>query len=61
MNRLIIAISIVTVLTSCNSTNKKVKMDEQKNETISKVSTNDTIPKVTGIGGIFFFPTILMK
>lgn len=31
------------------------KMEEQKNETTNTVSTNDTTPKVTGIGGIFFF------
>lgn len=30
-------------------------MEEQKNETASTGSTNDTTPKVTGIGGIFFF------
>ena len=30
-------------------------MEEQKNETINTPSTNGTIPKVTGIGGIFFF------
>ncbi|HEY0429399.1 MAG TPA: VOC family protein [Pyrinomonadaceae bacterium] len=30
-------------------------MEEQKNETTDTVSTNDTTPKVTGIGGIFFF------
>lgn len=30
-------------------------MEEQKNETTDAVSTNDTTPKVTGIGGIFFF------
>ena len=30
-------------------------MEEQKNETTSAVSTDDTTPKVTGIGGIFFF------
>jgi len=30
-------------------------MKEQKNETTNTVSTNDTTPKVTGIGGIFFF------
>jgi predicted enzyme related to lactoylglutathione lyase len=56
MNSLILTISIATILTSCHSTNKKThKMEEQKNETISTVSTNDTTPKVTGIGGIFFF------
>ena len=30
-------------------------MQEQKNETVNPVSNNDTTPKVTGIGGIFFF------
>ena len=30
-------------------------MEEQKNETTNTPSTNDTTPKVTGIGGIFFF------
>ncbi len=30
-------------------------MKEQNSETTDTVSTNDTTPKVTGIGGIFFF------
>ena len=30
-------------------------MEEQKNEAANTPSTNDTTPKVTGIGGIFFF------
>jgi len=30
-------------------------MDEQKNETTNNVSTNDTTPMITGIGGIFFY------
>lgn len=30
-------------------------MEEHKNETIVTPSGNDTTPKVTGIGGIFFF------
>jgi predicted enzyme related to lactoylglutathione lyase len=30
-------------------------MEKQKNETTKKSSTNDATPKVTGIGGIFFF------
>ncbi len=56
MNRLIIAISIVTVLTDCNSTNKKSnKMEDLKNETKNNPTANDTTPMVTGIGGIFFF------
>jgi predicted enzyme related to lactoylglutathione lyase len=56
MNRLIITISIVTILASCSSTNKGTnKMEEQKNETTNTGSANDTTPKVTGIGGIFFY------
>ena len=30
-------------------------MEEQKNESTNTASINDTTPKVTGIGGIFFF------
>lgn len=30
-------------------------MDQQKNEAAKTASTKDTTPKVTGIGGIFFF------
>jgi len=30
-------------------------MEEQRNETTNTVSTNNTTPRVTGIGGIFFF------
>ena len=30
-------------------------MKEQKNETTDSASTSDNTPKVTGIGGIFFF------
>lgn len=53
MNKLII-IALVTALTGCNTANKKTtKMEEQKNETTS--SANETTPKVTGVGGIFFF------
>ena len=55
MIRLIMTISIVTVLTSCNSTNKTKKMEEQKMKTTNTLSNNDTTPKVTGIGGIFFY------
>ena len=58
MNRLILIISIPIVIgiifISCSQTskiNKKTnKMDKQKNEV-----TNTTTPKVTGIGGIFFY------
>ncbi|GAB4018115.1 VOC family protein [Spirosoma migulaei] len=30
-------------------------MEDQKNESTKSAPTNDTTPKVTGIGGIFFF------
>jgi predicted enzyme related to lactoylglutathione lyase len=56
MIRLIVSISIAGVLTICNATSKKTKnMEEQKNEAANAASSKDTIPKVTGIGGIFFY------
>lgn len=59
MNRLILTISIAIIFISCNQTsktNKKInKMDKQKNEATNTASTKDTTPKVTGIGGIFFY------
>jgi predicted enzyme related to lactoylglutathione lyase len=61
MIRILITILIVTIITSCSSTNKKTekmegkKMEEQKSETPNPHITNDTVPKVTGIGGIFFY------
>ena len=55
MNRLIITISIVTLLASCDSTTKKTNnMEDKKNQTDNSNSPVDTTPKVTGIGGIFF-------
>ncbi len=51
-----ICLLTLTLLTECNPINKKTtKMEDQKNETANSPSTNDTTPKVTGIGGIFFF------
>lgn len=54
-----IAIGIgIMILTSCNTIHKKTnKMEEQKNETANTTSSsgNDTTPKVTGVGGIFFY------
>jgi len=57
MNKLIIiSILIITVLTSCNTSTKKENNMENKNgqTNISEIPS-DTNPKVTGIGGIFFF------
>jgi predicted enzyme related to lactoylglutathione lyase len=56
MNRLLLTISIVAILTACIPTNKRAKkMEELKNETTNAGSIKDTTPKVTGIGGIFFY------
>ena len=59
MNRLILTISIAIIFISCiqtSKTNKETnKMDKQKNEATNTDSTKDTTPKVTGIGGIFFY------
>ena len=50
-------ISLVTLLASIDSTTKKTNnMEDQKNQTDNSVSpVETTTPKVTGIGGIFFF------
>ena len=56
MNKLIITLSTVTLLASCDSTTKRTyNIIDNKNQ-MDKTSTQlDTTPKVTGIGGIFFF------
>jgi predicted enzyme related to lactoylglutathione lyase len=62
MIRLIITIAIVTIFAGCRSTNKKTKkMEEPKNEAVNTPSTKDTTPRVTGIGGIFFFSDNLQE
>ena len=56
MKKLIITISILTTLTSCDlTTNKSKNMAEQKIQSDESLSQHDTTPKVTGLGGIFFF------
>ena len=56
MNNLIITIFIVTLLASCDSTIKKANnMEDEKEQTDNSTSPADTAPKVTGIGGIFFY------
>ena len=57
MKRLLTIISLVTLLASCDSTTKKTNnMEDNKNQTDNSTSPVDTAtPKVTGIGGIFFF------
>jgi predicted enzyme related to lactoylglutathione lyase len=56
MNKIIITILILTALTNCDSTkNKSKNMEEQRNQSDKKLLQQDITPKVTGIGGIFFF------
>jgi len=56
MNKLILTISISILIVSCNSktekTNDMAKNNEQTEKPASKV---DNTPKVTGVGGIFFY------
>ncbi|HEY5691515.1 MAG TPA: VOC family protein [Cyclobacteriaceae bacterium] len=56
MKKLIITISILATLSSCDLTTTKSKnMAEQKKKSSELLSQQNTTPKVTGIGGIFFF------
>ena len=59
MKRLILTISVATIFIGCNRTSETSKksdnMDKQKKEAINTASVKDTTPKVTGIGGIFFY------
>lgn len=57
----IFPIFISSILIGCNSNNEEKSndktsenMEEKKNESTSSI-TKDTTPKVTGVGGIFFF------
>jgi len=55
MIRLIITISIAAAVASCSPANKMTKnMEDQTKETTS-AKADDATPKVTGVGGIFFF------
>ncbi|MEE9364517.1 MAG: VOC family protein [Cellulophaga sp.] len=56
MNKLTLTISIALILLSCNSKTKKTNdMADKKEQTNKSTSPVDTMPKVTGIGGIFFY------
>lgn len=53
---LTIVIAIALFFGCCNSINKKSKeKEDMANKKTNGTSLNDTTPKVTGIGGIFFF------
>src|SRR3982751_2902523 len=56
MKRLSTSILLAMVLVSCDLTTKKTNnMADQKKQTPELTSSSDTTPRVTGIGGIFFF------
>ena len=56
MSQTIITLSVVILLVSCNSkTEKTTDMSEKKDQTEKPVSKVDNTPKVTGVGGIFFY------
>ena len=53
--KVLILILLVIVIASCNSKSKNNNMDNKsKKSEETKKAINDTTPKVTGIGGIFF-------
>ena len=47
--------SSVEIFTSFNTTNNESGMEELSNKMENPISSNENTPKVTGIGGIFFF------
>lgn len=56
MKKITILISLLALSVGCKPTIKKANtMEDQNKQTNDTTSVNDTTPKVTGIGGIFFF------
>jgi predicted enzyme related to lactoylglutathione lyase len=56
MKKIIFALTIIATIISCDlNSNKSKIMEEQKNQSDKKLPQEDTTPKVTGIGGVFFF------
>jgi predicted enzyme related to lactoylglutathione lyase len=56
MKRILTIIVLVTVLASIVSATKRTNnMEDKINQTDNSTSPADTTPKVTGIGGIFFY------
>jgi predicted enzyme related to lactoylglutathione lyase len=56
MKNLLTVISLAALLAGWYPTTKKSNpMEDQKNQTDRSTSPADTTPKVTGIGGIFFY------
>ncbi len=56
MNKTILTLSVAILLVSCNSKTEKTNdMTEKKDQTEKPASKVDSTPKVTGVGGIFFY------
>lgn len=56
MKRFLSLFSLLAVIISCNTTIKNQNhMEDTTNNSEKSASAKDTTPKVTGIGGIFFF------
>lgn len=56
MNKLIIIITVATMFTACKATQKHATdMGTKTTDAAGKEAVNDTTPRVTGVGGIFFF------
>jgi predicted enzyme related to lactoylglutathione lyase len=55
MKRLLTIISLVTIFAGCSTTKKTNNMEDPKDQTHHSTTPADTTPKVTGIGGIFFY------
>ena len=53
MKKLISLLCISTLLICCNR--NSITMEVQQNPEEKNISSNELVPKVTGIGGIFFF------
>jgi len=59
MMKLILLLCISTLLICCNR--NTITMEEQKSKDAKNISSDAQVPKVTGIGGIFFFSEDLQK
>ena len=56
MHKPLLTLILATALLSCNNETQKANvMEEPEGQPGNTASANDTTPKVTGIGGIFFF------
>jgi predicted enzyme related to lactoylglutathione lyase len=51
----LLILSLVALLASCHSTTQKTKPMEDQKKATKSTTPPDTTPKVTGIGGIFFY------